>query len=66
MKTAQTALQHWPIQPTSVTLAAERENKVYRDRPQLCDGDGDLGMLRRWYEQFYEPRSEEVFTGQST
>jgi 3-ketosteroid 9alpha-monooxygenase subunit A len=30
------------------------ENKVYRDRPVLVDGDGDLGGLRRWYAQFYE------------
>ncbi|MEZ4287872.1 MAG: Rieske 2Fe-2S domain-containing protein [Polyangiales bacterium] len=31
------------------------ENKQYRDRPVLCDGDGDLGALRRWYQQFYQP-----------
>ena len=29
------------------------ENKVYRDRPVLCDGDGPIGKLRRWYRQFY-------------
>ena len=28
--TVETALAHWPITPTSVTLAAQRENKVYR------------------------------------
>jgi 3-ketosteroid 9alpha-monooxygenase subunit A len=29
------------------------ENKVYRDPPALCDGDGPIGKLRRWYRQFY-------------
>lgn len=33
------------------------ENKIFRERPILCDGDGDLGGLRRWYRQFYERRS---------
>ena len=36
------------------------ENKKYRDRPMLCDGDGDLGSLRRWYQQFYKPQAEVV------
>jgi 3-ketosteroid 9alpha-monooxygenase subunit A len=30
------------------------ENKTWRDRPTLCDGDGAIGALRRWYRQFYE------------
>jgi len=29
------------------------ENKLYRDRPALCDGDGPIGKLRRWYRRFY-------------
>ncbi|MCA9680280.1 MAG: aromatic ring-hydroxylating dioxygenase subunit alpha [Myxococcales bacterium] len=29
------------------------EHKVWRDRPVLCDGDGPIGALRRWYRQFY-------------
>jgi 3-ketosteroid 9alpha-monooxygenase subunit A len=29
------------------------ENKLWRDRPMLCDGDGQIGALRRWYRQFY-------------
>ena len=29
------------------------ENKIYRDPPLLCDGDGPIGRLRRWYKQFY-------------
>jgi 3-ketosteroid 9alpha-monooxygenase subunit A len=32
------------------------ENKIYLDRPILCDGDGPIGELRRWYAQFYAPR----------
>lgn len=32
------------------------ENKVFRERPILCDGDGDIGGVRRWYRQFYAPR----------
>ena len=29
------------------------ENKVYIDPPLLCDGDGPVGMFRRWCRQFY-------------
>ncbi len=29
------------------------ENKLYRDVPVLCDGDGPVGRLRKWYQQFY-------------
>lgn len=29
------------------------ENKVFRERPALCDGDGPIGKLRVWYRQFY-------------
>ncbi len=29
------------------------ENKAYRAQPVLCDGDGAIGKLRRWYQQFY-------------
>jgi 3-ketosteroid 9alpha-monooxygenase subunit A len=35
------------------------ENKVWRDRPVLCDGDGAIGALRRWYRQFYEAPHEQ-------
>lgn len=34
------------------------ETKVFREKPVLCDGDGDLGGIRRWYRQFYAPRDE--------
>lgn len=29
------------------------ENKIYRDRPVLCDGDGPIAEYRRWCRQFY-------------
>lgn len=29
------------------------ENKVYLERPQLCDGDGPIARFRRWAQQFY-------------
>ena len=29
------------------------ENKVYLDRPVLCDGDGPIGKFRKWAKQFY-------------
>ncbi len=32
------------------------ENKLYREVPVLCDGDGPITQLRRWYRQFYVPR----------
>ena len=31
------------------------EHKIYRDPPLLCEGDGPIGRLRRWYKQFYLP-----------
>jgi len=32
------------------------KDKVYRANPILCDGDGPIAKLRRWYEHFYLPR----------
>jgi 3-ketosteroid 9alpha-monooxygenase subunit A len=29
------------------------ENKAFRQRPLLCDGDGPIGHFRRWAAQFY-------------
>lgn len=29
------------------------EHKAYRERPLLCDGDGSIPDLRRWYAQFF-------------
>ncbi len=34
------------------------ENKEYHSRPILCDGDGSIMKLRRWYSQFYEPTGD--------
>ena len=30
------------------------ENKEYLPHPVLCDGDGSIMKLRRWYAQFFE------------
>jgi len=36
-------------------------NKLYRDRPQLADGEADFGRFRRWYAQFYsDPQHQEA------
>lgn len=29
------------------------ENKILIENPILCDGDGPVNMLRKWYDQFY-------------
>jgi hypothetical protein len=29
------------------------ENKVQYEKPLLCDGDGPIGIFRRWCTQFY-------------
>lgn len=34
------------------------KDKIYRPDPILCDGDGPINKLRRWYEQFYLPLSQ--------
>lgn len=36
------------------------ENKLFRELPVLCDGDGPIMRLRQWYAQFYAaaPRHE--------
>ena len=31
------------------------ENKVMKVPPVLCDGDGPIGLFRRWSKQFYLP-----------
>ncbi|MEO1271577.1 MAG: Rieske 2Fe-2S domain-containing protein [Myxococcota bacterium] len=33
------------------------ENKLYRDTPVLCAGDGPIIKLRTWYQQFFQPSS---------
>ena len=29
------------------------ENKIYRAKPLLCDGDGPIFRFRKYFEQFY-------------
>ncbi|HSB94806.1 MAG TPA: Rieske 2Fe-2S domain-containing protein [Spongiibacteraceae bacterium] len=29
------------------------ENKIYRAKPQLCNGDGPIAQFRKWASQFY-------------
>lgn len=31
------------------------KDKIYQADPILCDGDGPVNKLRRWYEQYYLP-----------
>ena len=31
------------------------KDKIYQSDPILCDGDGPITKLRKWYEQFYLP-----------
>ena len=31
------------------------ENKIYVHPPVLVDGDGPIGVFRRWAKQFYTP-----------
>ncbi|NCG22337.1 MAG: Rieske 2Fe-2S domain-containing protein [Rhodobacterales bacterium] len=40
------------------------ENKVYLDRPVLCDGDGPIGLFRLWCKQFY-PTAEQIAATQA-
>lgn len=32
------------------------ENKIFRDKPLLCDGDNQITMFRRYVRQFYPPQ----------
>jgi 3-ketosteroid 9alpha-monooxygenase subunit A len=41
------------------------ETKVFRDRPVLCEGEGPIADLRRWYRQFYVDRGEAQAGGAS-
>jgi len=34
------------------------ESKEYHSRPVLCDGDGSIMKLRKWYAKFFEPQDE--------
>lgn len=36
------------------------QNKLYRDDPILCDGDGPVAKYRQWFRQFYDEGAEEA------
>ena len=37
------------------------ENKIYRENPVLCDGDGPIHKVRKYYKQFYaDPLPETI------
>jgi hypothetical protein len=38
------------------------ENKTQWERPVLCDGDGPIGLFRRWSRQFYSETETEAQT----
>ena len=44
------------------------EHKVYRDAPVLCDADGPIMQLRRWYAQFFRAaaRARDAGVGSAT
>lgn len=42
------------------------EHKVFRERPLLCDGDGEIPNVRRWYRKFYQPRETTTQSGPTT
>ena len=39
------------------------EKKIYRDPPMLCEGDGPIVLLRKWYRQFYRPSAVDGTAG---
>lgn len=39
------------------------EHKVYHPRPVLCDGDGPIGVFRKWCQQFYSFPAEPGMAG---
>ncbi|HYC01133.1 MAG TPA: Rieske 2Fe-2S domain-containing protein [Candidatus Limnocylindrales bacterium] len=36
-------------------------NKLFRDKPVLAEGDGDISRFRKWYRQFYSTPVEVAF-----
>jgi phenylpropionate dioxygenase-like ring-hydroxylating dioxygenase large terminal subunit len=38
------------------------EHKTYFDRPVLCDGDGPIGLFRKWARQFYSTPAADADT----
>ncbi len=42
------------------------KTKKYLPEPLLCDGDGPINKLRKWYNRFYLPRAEEAWNEPAT
>ncbi len=40
------------------------ENKIMKMRPVLCDGDGPVGIYRRWAKQFYNADAQPAAGGE--
>jgi len=36
------------------------ENKVYRESPLLCNGDGPIAKYRKWFSQFYDEPDADI------
>jgi hypothetical protein len=36
-------------------------NKAFKEKPNLAEGDGDISRFRRWYKQFYSTPVEVAF-----
>jgi phenylpropionate dioxygenase-like ring-hydroxylating dioxygenase large terminal subunit len=41
------------------------ENKIQWERPLLCDGDGPVGMFRKWSRQFYSGDSRAALSAEN-
>ena len=41
------------------------ENKIFRESPILCDGDGPIAKYRKWFAQFYDERAARLAPARS-
>lgn len=48
-------LSVWGIRQTAREDYPVWANKIYRERPVLCDNDGPIMDFRKWCKQFYSP-----------
>lgn len=48
----------WQMMKTYAEDMQIWEHKEYHSRPVLCDGDGSIMKLRRWFAKFYEPQDQ--------
>jgi 3-ketosteroid 9alpha-monooxygenase subunit A len=58
--------EFWDLYPTTAIAAFGQDieiwsTKKYQPNPILCDGDGPINKLRKWYNRFYLPRAEEAW-----